>query len=773
MKAVVMAGGEGARLRPLTCTLAKPMIKLMDRPVLGHVFELLIENGFDEIAVTTRYRSEDIESFIEAYEADAEIYCVPEEKVLGTAGSVKNAAREWDEPFLVICGDCICDIELSKVMLYHKSIMADATIVCSTVVNPCEYNTVNLNRNGSVDSLSEKPDWSHNSSDLADTGIYVINPAVLDMIPDNVHYDFTGHLFPDMMNEGKRLYGYQTDAYWCDIADIKSLRMCIRDMMSHKIKVNMPDCKNGIFSEGKVPDGDYTIVPPVYIGRNVHIGENSVIGPFTVLGNGVSVSENTRIKKSVIGRNTNIGSNCDLIGAVTGDNSTIKSNSVCLEGSCIGDGCVINSGSTINNNVNVWPSKNIPYRSVVMSDLRDGQNEFDLLDGDGISGVTFSELSCERCCRLGEAVASSSCGGKVGIGYDGTKASKALAMAVLSGLISGGSMISDFGVCFASQMGFFVSFRSLDCGIYISANPKKTQINLFGAYGMPLGRKYEREIESRYKRSDFRRCSGMECNDVRDMSSVADVYDGQLLTLAGESLSGLCVTVKSPNSMIRHSAEKCLYLLGADESPLPEFSVDYTGKIASARDENGRLITHEQLLLCASVYELEKGRNICVPFTAPVCIDDMAQVNKAVAYRIGQSPMSEAGENEAVTSRRCIWGFDGLSLVFKVLGIMKKQSRTLASLVDSLPTLNIVSRTVISAVPHYRIAYLIGADVGKDSRGIRKTDNKGSVAVIQTGAGRLLRIVAEADTMEAAKELCDFTEKKINGDSLDIYHHKV
>ena len=773
MKAVVMAGGEGKGLRPLTCTLPKPMINLLDRPVLGHVFELLINSGFDEIAVTTRYRSEDIETFVESYNSDVKMYCVREEKVLGTAGSVRNAAKNWDEPFLVISGDCVTDIELSKVMLYHKSIMADVTIVCSSVSDPCEHNTVTLNRNGSVDSLCEKPDWSHSSSDLADTGIYVINPAVLDMIPDDIQYDFTQHLFPDMMNEGKRLYGYQSDAYWCDIADVKKLRMCIRDMLSHKIGLSLPDYKNGVFCENNIPDGDYTLVPPVYIGKNVHIGNSCVIGPFSVLETGVSVADNTRIKKSVIGKNTNIGGNCDLIGTVTARNSVIKSNSVCLEGSCVGDGCVLNSGSTINNNVNVWPSKNIPYRSVVISDLRDGQNEYELLDGDGISGVTFSELSCERCCRLGEAVASSSCGGKVGIGYDGTKASKALAMAVLSGLISGGSMISDFGVCFLSQMGFFVSFSGLDCGIYISATPKKTQITISGEYGLPLARKYEREIETRYKRSDFRRCTGMECNDVKDKSSVADVYDGQLLTFAGEALTGINVSVTSPNGMIRHTAEKCLYLLGAKESKYPQFSVDYTGKTVTAKDENGRFVTNEQLLLAVSVNELEKGRNICVPFTAPACIDEIAAVNKTAVYRIGQSPISDRCENEIVTSRRCMWAFDGLSLVFRILRIMKKENKSLADLMNSLPVLNIVRRVIISPVPHYRIAQLIGADTGKDSQGIRKTDNKGSVTVTQTGAGRLLRIIAEADTIEAAEQICDFIEKKINGDTIDIYHHKV
>ena len=201
MKAVVMAGGEGTRLRPLTCTRPKPMIKIMGKPVIGYIIDLLVKNGFDEIAVTSRYRSEDIEEYIADLEIDkTDIYCIEEENVLGTAGSVKNAAKNWDEPFLVISGDCICDAELSKIMLYHKSIMADVTLVCSTVEDPGEYGTVNLSRTGAVDSFCEKPDWSHTSSNLANTGIYVINPAVLEFVQDNSNCDFASDLFPALMN---------------------------------------------------------------------------------------------------------------------------------------------------------------------------------------------------------------------------------------------------------------------------------------------------------------------------------------------------------------------------------------------------------------------------------------------------------------------------------------------------------------------------------------------------------------------------------------------
>ncbi|MBR5233660.1 MAG: NTP transferase domain-containing protein [Clostridia bacterium] len=769
MKAVILAGGEGSRLRPVTCTVAKPMLSLLGKPILGYIIEHLKKNGFDEIVVTTRYRSEDIESYIESLE-DNEIYCLKEESVLGTAGSVKNAAKKWNEPFLVIDGDCITDINIQKVMLYHKSIMADVTIVCSTVENPCDYGNVNLNRNGSVESLCEKPDWSHTSSDLANTGIYIVNPALLDMIPENVQYDFSVHLFPDMMNEGKRLFGYQTTDYWNDITDIKDYRNCIKDIMNHKVNISVPESKNGVFVADKLPNGDFDIVPPVYIGKNVRVGMNCVIGPYTVLEDNVTVSDNTRIKKSVVGRNATVGNNCDFIGSVIGEKCVIKANTVCLEGSCIGDETIINSGSTISNNVLIWPSKIIPYRSVLTKNLRDGFNEYDLLEDDSICGVTFSELSCERCCRLGEAIASSSCGGRIAIGYDRSKASKALGMALLSGLISGGSVIYDFGECFESQTAFFVSHCALDCGIYITATPKKSQIRLFGAFGLPLSRKYEREIESRYKRSDFRRCSGVECNEIIDMSSLGEVYEGQLLSLAGDCLSGASGNITSPNPMIRQSAEKCFFLSGCRTAQFPSFSVDYSGKNVTAKDENGSFITKDKLFLIAAINEIESGNDICIPFDAPVMIDNYNKENKVTVYRAGKSSMHNYPDNMISSAGRCMWAFDGLALAFRIMGIINKKKKPLCQLADEIKEPCIVSRVVASSVPHYRIASVLGLTVDNDSEGIRKFTENGTVTITRTGAGRLLRIVAEAANIEAATELCDFTQHKITDDTIDIYH---
>lgn len=771
MKAVVMAGGEGKRLRPLTCTKPKPLIKIMGKPVLGYILDLLIENGFDDIKITTGYRADDINDYIEDFDKSrATIECVREEKPLGTAGGVKNAAKGFNEPFLVISGDCITDVELSKIMLYHKSINADVTIVTNTVEEVGEYGTVNLTKSGAVESFCEKPDWSHASSELANTGIYIIEPSVLDLIEDNVQYDFAMHLFPEMLKSEKRLYGYQTTSYWCDIGDIKSLRKCTEDMMRHKVQISLPEAKNGIFAPYGMPEGNYSLTPPVYIGKDVKLQNNSVIGPYTVLEDNVSISGNTRIKRSSLGSNTIIESGCDIIGAVIGSNNLIKSNNVCLEGSVLGDGCTMDSSSTISNNVLVWPGKHISYRSVLLDNLRDGCNEDELTCEDGICGSLFSEISCEKSCRIGQALASSTCGGKVGVGYGFSNASKALAMAALSGLISGGSMIFDFGECFHSQMNFFVSFCDLDSGIFITEHNGRAEIHLIGKYGLSMSRKCEREIESRYKRSDFRCCNCSDTSKIRNVSQLSDVYEGELLHQVGKNISGMTASITSSNNRISNIAEKCMYLLGIINGSLPQFDVGRDGRVATVRDEDSELISHSRLLALAAKYAFKNGENIIVPFSAPVCIEKMAEDFGCKVYRAGISPMKEFDSDIAKLLTDSFWSFDGLSLCFNILGIMKKEQKKLSELKNEIPEFATSEKVITSKVPPQKIASFLGIKLGEDSQGLRKELENGYVSIYKTGRGRLIKIIAEAASCEAANEICVQTGKKITDDTIDIYH---
>ena len=218
MKAVIMAGGEGARLRPLTCDRPKPMVPLMDKPMMEYIVELLAAHNLQDLAVTLQYLPEQIQDhFGEQSPAGTKFSYFLEDKPLGTAGSVKNAASFLDDTFMVISGDCLTDIDLTAAIEFHRRKKALVTIVLTPQENPLEYGVVMVNDEGRIIRFLEKPGWGEVFSDTVNTGIYILEPEVLDYIPPGKKFDFSRDLFPLLMEEGRPLYGCVLPGYWCDI----------------------------------------------------------------------------------------------------------------------------------------------------------------------------------------------------------------------------------------------------------------------------------------------------------------------------------------------------------------------------------------------------------------------------------------------------------------------------------------------------------------------------------------------------------------------------
>ncbi len=767
MNALIISCGNNQGLRPVTCSENELMIKIMGKPVLGYMIEMLLKGGLNKITVASSFRCEDIEEYLdECNIQSADVNCLENESDKSVEEIVVSFAKKQTDSFILMLSPCVTDIDISKVLLYHKSINAQATVICSTVEDTGRFGIINLNKNGSVDSLFEKPDWSHTSSNLANTEIYVLEPEISEILSSESR--MFNKSFASMFLQNKiRFFGYQTEKYWNAICEVGDIRKIVKDLLLHKPEINLPSSKNGIFCLGKMPAGDYTIIPPVYFGNNVKIGFNCTVGPYTVIEDNVKLEDGVRIKKSVVLKNTQICSNCDITGAVIGRNCVLKRNSAYLEGCCIGDGCIIESSSTIHNNVSVWPKKNISYGSVLTSNLKDGRNEYDLICSDSISGNTFSEITPERCCRLASALASSSCGGKVSVGYATSKEAKTLAMSVLSGLISCGSVVYDFGESFESQMHFYVSYSNTDSGIFIDADKNATKIKLFGRYGLPLTCKEEREIENRYKHSDFRRAYGDNLNSIYDMSSVADIYNGYLLTCSGHGVYGMSLSVCNSNCLIEEISQKCFGLLGVKSSKLPEFSIDNSGNAVTAKDEIGRFVAFEKLIIAACVEFFRQGRDVCVPFEAPPDLEKTAAKYNRRVIRTGESSAEYFTEETGILAKQCMWAYDGLSLVFLVIGIMNRNKVSLSELVNNLPECNIYSKIISCSMPHSRIAEILDVRIDRDTQGVRKPVENGYLTILRQGGGRHLRIIAQADTIEAAKEICIDTERKINLDTID------
>src|SRR5438128_5722494 len=218
MKAVIVAGGEGTRLWPLTSNQPKPMISLANRPMMEHIVRLLKEHGFDDIVVTVAFLPQAIRTYFgDGSEFGVRMVYATEETPLGTAGSVLNARQELTERFLVISGDVLTDFDLSEIVRFHDENKAMATIGLKAMDNPLEFGIVITRDDGSIERFLEKPTWGQVFSDTINTGIYVLEPEIFDAIPIDQSVDFSADVFPQLLADGQPLFGYVAEGYWEDV----------------------------------------------------------------------------------------------------------------------------------------------------------------------------------------------------------------------------------------------------------------------------------------------------------------------------------------------------------------------------------------------------------------------------------------------------------------------------------------------------------------------------------------------------------------------------
>lgn len=239
MKAILLAGGEGTRLKAVTGPLPKPMVPLLGRPVMEHILRLLKRHGFDQICAALKYRPEEIISFFgDGSRLGVSLEYRVENAGLGTAGAVKNCADFiGGEDVLVICGDAACDLDLSELMRRHRERGAAATLALYRDSSPLRFGLAVTDREDAIRAFVEKPPWSRVVTDLVNTGIYVLSPRALERIPENRPFDFAKDLFPLLLQEKELLLGVTLEGYWCDIGTPLSYYRCCADALEGKLKL--------------------------------------------------------------------------------------------------------------------------------------------------------------------------------------------------------------------------------------------------------------------------------------------------------------------------------------------------------------------------------------------------------------------------------------------------------------------------------------------------------------------------------------------------------
>ncbi|NJK82137.1 MAG: NTP transferase domain-containing protein [Chloroflexaceae bacterium] len=575
MKAVIMAGGGGTRLRPLTINRPKPMVSIADRQAVHHIIELLKKHGITDVIITVQY----LANVIQDYYSDGSNYGVNirysvETTPLGTAGSVKHAAHLLDdEPFLVISGDALTDIDLSRLLAFHQRTGSKATLTLTQVPNPLDFGVVIVDEYHNVQQFLEKPSWGEVFSDTVNTGIYMLDPSIFEYIEPDRMVDWSRDVFPRILEDGHKIMGYIASGYWTDVGTIEEYMRACADYLSGK--VNLPrvgkHIGGGVWIENDADiaadaqlHGNIFLGHGVKIRSGVHIHGPAFIRPYSI------IDAAARIDRSVVWRNSYIGERAELRGAIVLRQCDIRSQVRIFEGAVVGDGVQIGSGAVIQPNVKIWPSKEVDEGATVSSSLIWGSQARRVLFGRyGIRGLVNIEITPEFCARLGAAYgATLSRGVTVTINRDPHYTPRMLKRALIAGLPSTGVNVLDIRSVPVPVARYYTHATGAAGGIHVRLSPydnRMAEIRFFDQRGLNLSSNAQRKIESIFFREDFRRAYLDEIGRINYGQNVEQTYiEAFLKALRADVIKDMVIRQAARETQHPHLVVDYAYAGGSD-----------------------------------------------------------------------------------------------------------------------------------------------------------------------------------------------------------------
>ncbi|MDD1721167.1 MAG: NDP-sugar synthase [Euryarchaeota archaeon] len=365
MKACIMCGGAGTRLRPLTFERPKPSIPLLNKPSVGHLVEHMSANGFNDIIITLGYLGHNIQEYLgDGSKFGVEVRYIYEKKKLGTAGSVKNAeAALNDGPFLVVGGDHVMDFNLREFYQFHRKNNSILTVGVMSIDDPREYGILDIDVGNRVHRFKEKPSSGEIFSNLASTGIYMCDPQVLDHIPKD-RFDFAKDLFPKLLGVGEPFSAWMARGHWNDIGNATAYRQASRWMLDNIRGTEIAGhfhIKDARLNGPALIGTDVTIgsnsalVGPIVIGDNTTIGDSVLISPYTTIGSDCHIDNHTSLLSGIIYDNVEIGAHTSVSGSVIDNGTVIGAHCVLENNTVIGPRVTIGDSVTVHSGVSIWP----------------------------------------------------------------------------------------------------------------------------------------------------------------------------------------------------------------------------------------------------------------------------------------------------------------------------------------------------------------------------------------------------------------------------------
>jgi mannose-1-phosphate guanylyltransferase/phosphomannomutase len=753
VKAVIMAGGEGTRLRPLTSNQPKPMLPMVNRPMMEHVVALLRQHGLTDIVVTVAFMANAIRSYFgDGSELGVRMVYATEETPLGTAGSVLNAREELDARFLVISGDVLTDIDLSTLVAFHERKGALATLALAAVEDPLEFGIVITNEDGSVERFLEKPTWGQVFSDTINTGIYVLEPEIFDHIAPERPADFSQEVFPSVLAQGLPIFGYVADGYWEDVGTTEAYLRAHQDILDGKVQVEVGgfEIRPGVWvGKGSTIDPAASIEGPAVIADNCTIGAGVVLGEYSTLGSNVRVSDGAEVRRSVVQDNAYLGPGVRAAGAVIGRSCDLRRGATCEPGSVLGEGCLIGAHAQVRGGVKVYPFKTVETGAVVNSSIVwESRGARTLFGRDGVRGIANVDISPELAVRLAMAWASTlEKGLTVTASRDTSRAARVLKRAVMIGCNAAGVNVEDLEVATVPVTRHHIRSSGNQGGVTVRLaqdDPQSVIIRFFDEEGLDLDEAAQRKVERLYHREDFRRVLAGQIGDIdfpaRDVEQytmdMVDVVDLSAVRSANMKLvldlSYGSASFVMPNLLAKLDADVLVVnpyahtpgMMSVDReanarrvAELVRASGAQLGAVVDADcerlvviDDAGTVLSDDQALLALLQLVVETrpqarvalpvavsrwAERLCEQAGVPIVFTKLSAANLMEVAASGEVDFA-ASQSGGFMWPEFLPAYDAAATLVELVSMLSVTSQPLSKIVDALPAVHIAHEAVMT-----------------------------------------------------------------------------
>lgn len=743
IRAIIMAGGEGSRLRPMTMNLPKPLVPLLGKPVMGYTLELLKQHGIREAGVTLWYQPKKIRAaFGNGEEEGMQIQYFEETAPMGTAGSIRMARDQLKETFYVLSGDGLTDCDLAKALAFHKAKGALATLVLKRVKIPLPYGVVVTKDDGQIIRFVEKPDWSGVYSNLVNTGIYILEPDVLKMIPDHGRPDFGKDIFPLLLNKKAPLYGYETDDYWCDVGNASAYLQAQEDLLQGRVKGEM---KAGIHPDAVIGD-DVHLQGCFYIGKGAVI-ENGAVIRNAVIGDGSRVKSGAVVEESCLWKQAAVGVKARVRGSVLCDRALVSSESILEEGCVLGQDASVGAHAHLLHDVKIWPGIRISSGAVCAESRFRTEGNGGVWETDG-AVCSWAGSACRLVMAFARAVKPK----RILTGYCHAPALQAV---VTGTLATGGIDVMHGGWMTESMLRENVVALKADGGILAAEN----KLIFVDKNGRRIVSGMRRKMDTMLLTDDLQP-ENVGCGTITPYADAMEVY-----------LSN-AVPVEEKKALFSPVCICC------EDEALGQLVME---GIRRLNGRNVRIVqgTEAELTADETGFLLHEGGNGWTCFTRDGCMEkaqlnllrlkdmekrwgkvfDQQDVPRIAAERM-QIAAADNSDACCLQERRMQ---DGVAAIWHLCALMKKGP--LKKQMKDLPAVHMMSRNVdCPEGDKSRILYELCRSTNIPytlSRGMQVKDQRGYATIVPDQNRPAVCIFSEAASMETANELCDFYDNAI------------